>query len=392
MSADTGLNVQPHRDEQGQISAELLAANSRLLALRAQKNVTRETLPSGWLSKLASRVHESPSLVKEQKADRKSAVNRPITILADLLLASLKQNLAAEMRIWLLARQLDVKGQGSISVEDLKQSLTRKASKLKVCGWRRLRQLLQKGNGLFWQRDDHGRLWLSGAAKLAASLDIISIKRHAIELPISSLVASMSKVKAHFYTAFHSVRSDNDSFANPISRDRLQQITGVSKRTQARYDRTSAIEKRQCLAVGETYSAENKQKRLWQGKSAFKFIDKRGEIGRKGANYVAWNLPNQYGGVHKTASKRQIAKKINQQLARFRHKAQESEEKAQLPSSRLSKSDKTTSDLVNNRERGNDCGKDQKTLFFNDGKSFAKKTYERYWSQPSARIWFSYEN
>jgi hypothetical protein len=48
--------------------------------------------------------------------------------------------------------------------------LTKKKSPHRVCGWRRLRQILAEGEDVFWARDRVGRLWIKGPARVAQAL------------------------------------------------------------------------------------------------------------------------------------------------------------------------------------------------------------------------------
>ena len=87
-----------------------------------------------------------------------------------ILNALLKQEQAAAGRVWLLCRHLDSDGRGWIDVTDLRQALTkrkaeggrRKAeissfilhpSSFPIFGWRRLRQILGQGKGVFLESE-----------------------------------------------------------------------------------------------------------------------------------------------------------------------------------------------------------------------------------------------
>ncbi|MBE7533654.1 MAG: hypothetical protein HS099_28505 [Ardenticatenaceae bacterium] len=102
-----------------------------------------------------------------------------------------------------------------MSVSDVCQQLTGKESKLRLFGWRRLRQVWAQGHGLFWEWDKtSGRLWLYGAAAVAANLDVPRLTDRVVALPLSAMMASIGDFKAHLYAAWHSGRRRN----NPISR------------------------------------------------------------------------------------------------------------------------------------------------------------------------------
>lgn len=272
-----------------------------------------------------------------------------ITVYPDLLLTLLQQEVATAGRVWLLCRLLDGAGRGWLDVATVRQALTGKESQLKICGWRRLRQILADGKGIFWERDDRGRLWLYGRARVAAQLEIGRFQHDPVQLTVEQLTDTIGNVKAHFYATLHSSRANSDK-ANPISRETLETLTGVSGRTQQRYDERVGIEKQQAIGVGGSYSAENQQNLLWQGKSTFKFIDKKGQQGQTGTAYIAWHLPNQYGAVHQSAPTKQ-RRRLNKRLA-----------------THTSCKD-STHDLAKHRAQGNVVN----TLFFVDGRVASKQ-------------------
>ena len=99
----------------------------------------------------------------------------------------------------------------------------------------------------------------------------------------------MGLVKAHFYASFHSGRKHND----PISRETLEEVTGIPARMQREYEKIAGISKRQNMAVGERHTAENVQKRAWlQGTAVFDFIDHHGRQGPQKRHYIAWWQPS----------------------------------------------------------------------------------------------------
>ena len=79
----------------------------------------------------------------------------------------LKKHLESAGRIYLLLYHLDPQGRGWLSVDHARSQLTANSSPLRVCTWRRLRQILHTGEDIFWQRDDQNRLWLRGPHRIA---------------------------------------------------------------------------------------------------------------------------------------------------------------------------------------------------------------------------------
>jgi hypothetical protein len=227
-----------------------------------------------------------------------------------MLLAMLKQNLEAPGRVYFLLRSIDTHGRGWLEIADIRQMLTAKDSPWRICGWRRLRQLLKLGEDIFWQRDSKDRLWLKGAHKIAYALDCGRLLGFPIRLPISSLLGGIQAVRGSFYAAFHSGRA-----SNPISRHTLCELSGVPERTQRSYDRVARVQRQANIAIGERYSKETIEARAWQqGRAVFHFIDSRGLQGKPQAEYLAWHLPNSYTGPHERRS-RANRKRVNRKLA-----------------------------------------------------------------------------
>ena len=222
----------------------------------------------------------------------------------------LKQHLEAPGRVWLLLRAIDCDGRGWLDVEDIRHHLTEIDSPRRICGWRRLRQLLALGEGRFWHRDEGDRLWLYGAHKIAYKLDSGRLQGFPVELPISALLGGIQAVRAAFYATFHGGRD-----SKPISRETLESISGIPGRTQLQYDRVARVERRRNIAIGERYSQEHAQDRAWkQGRAVFHFVDTEGRQGRQGREYVAWHLPNSYQTAYQRRS-RGSRKRLNRKLA-----------------------------------------------------------------------------
>ena len=327
-------------------STALLAAQERLLAIRRELNIEpgartnpavdegperigcswllhngqrelqrrRRGLPGIELTRAGSTVvpdwipqEAVPKVSAIAPADNKSAT---VAVYPSLLLAMLKQDQAAAGRVYLLLRYLDKSGRGWLPINEIRERLTRKGSPLKAMGWRRLRMLLHQGSGVFWERDEQGRLWLRSAPRIALELGCHRLKGKRVELPISALLGGIGTVRAHFYASFHSGRRTD----NPISRDTLEDITGLSPRTQRDYDRRAQVKRQRNMAVGPKHTKISAEEQYWQrGGAVFRFVDSQGKQGPKNREYLAWQMPNTYQAPHQQRSKGR-QKKINQQL------------------------------------------------------------------------------
>jgi hypothetical protein len=281
-------------------------AQKELLKLRKLAGIaTAKQTPQSPIDWKAQFVSVEPTTQPSPSKPRET-----VAVYPSLLLAMLKQNQEAAGRVYLLLRHLDSTGRGWLPIEEIRAQLTRKESPLKVMGWRRLRQLLHQGEGVFWERDSQGRIWLRSALRIALNLDCSRLKGNRINLPIATLLGGIGTVRAHFYASFHSGRRSD----NPISRQTLESITGLSPRTQRDYDRLAQVKRQRNIAVGPRHTQISVEEQYWQrGGAVFTFIDSQGQQGPKNQQYLAWHLPNSYQAPHQKRSKGR-QKKINQQL------------------------------------------------------------------------------
>ncbi len=361
-------------------SADLLAANARLLALRESLGVaapppyvpdaaansapsqpapetTLFPLPShlGWESEAVTRAVRK-ALTRQEKGLNAAAnghtpvppvlpqparaasptpslaaegISRPhdpaqvtIKLYPSLALAMLKQEQVACGRVWLLLRYLDETGRGWVASDVARQALTHPDSPLYLCGERQLRKLLAHGDGVFWQRDEE-HIWLVGLVRVAAAMGVEKLVGKPVALPLSRLLGPMGEVRAHLYASFHSSRTRterNGSASSPISRATLTDLSGVSPRTQQAYERKADVTVKRNLAVGSAVGRVCAQEQAWQhGQALFPFTDFRGRQGKAGQTYHAWQLPNNYFGPHAHLSRGRV-RHHNRQLADLRHK------------------------------------------------------------------------
>ena len=324
------------------LSPELLEAQVKLLKLRASLGITPS---SGGESALTAAPQETgiswslrnaqvalqqrrlqlgiakpattqtaadlPEEVPTSNANHEAAFQSPttITVHPTIAMAILRQHLEAPARVYFLLRVIDSVGRGWLPLEHVREQLTHKESPLQVCGWRRLRQLLKEGEGIFWQRDDQDRLWIKGAHRIAYTLNSGRLQGFPVALPTQALLGGIQGVRAAFYGCFHGGRE-----SKPISRDTLRSVTGLADRTQRVYDRVAKIKRQRNIAIGEGYSQEKAQERAWsKGRTVFHFIDTKGLQGRVGREYVAWHLPNSYQTTYQRRS-RGSRKRLNRKL------------------------------------------------------------------------------
>lgn len=343
-------------------SIALQEAQQRLLALREKHKVAKSSLPFshseeevshvnfhelvtqlpdhlGWGSAVATAVLRTkrPKAVKGRasktwlpnlnctKRDRKDSLNAVdsnsnakdwVKLYPDIGLGMLRQELTAPGRLWLLLRFLDDLGSGILRIDATTSQLTSKSSILHLCGKRQLRNLLRAGEGIFWQRNKT-HLWLRSAAKVAFALDVERLTGRPVALPVATLLEGIGTFRAHLYAAFHSGRAKETPHgeqAMPIARDTLASLSGVGRSSQRTYETAVGLQVRANFAIGNQTTKEAQQQRAWQhGQALFEIKDFRGQQGKKGKTYLAWQLPNSYFGQHQYRPKGR-QKRINREL------------------------------------------------------------------------------
>lgn len=324
------------------LSPELLEAQEKLLKLRASLGITPSTGSESPLAAAPQETGASWSLLNAQIAlqqrrlqlsiakpattqvaaawPEEAPASNPvpdvisqspttITVHPTIAMAILRQHLEAPARVYFLLRVIDSVGRGWLPLEQVREHLTQKELPLRICGWRRLRQLLKEGEGIFWHRDDQDRLWIKGAHRIAYTLNSGRLQGFPVALPTQALLGGIQGVRAAFYGCFHGGRD-----GKPISRDTLRSVTGLAERTQRVYDQVAKIKRQRNIAIGEGYSQEKAQERAWlRGRGIFHFIDTKGLQGKVGREYVAWHLPNSYLTTYQHRS-RGSRKRLNRKL------------------------------------------------------------------------------
>lgn len=294
-------------------SGDKMAAEATGTAQRKRQDDTLDTSlqTPDWLplqlqgSEKTARSHEQASLSEKQD----------FTLHPDLAIVMLRQDLVAPGRIWYLLRHVDEKGVGWVHISRARALLTEEESPLYICGWRQLRNLMAQGDGIFWHRHDgasqEDRLWLRSPEKVAMTLGLRRFSRRPVTASLDILLEGIGTARAHFFASLHSGRDAS----SPIARKTLEDLTGVSRRSQQAYEARAGVETQHHWAVAETYSKEEAQHRAWkQGNALFILHDRQGRSGAAGQSYLAWQMPNSYVGPH-TPQAPARKKRINRRLA-----------------------------------------------------------------------------
>lgn len=281
----------------------------------------------------SSSIESKPACDQTELPPTQNAPSRDaVKLYPDIGLGMLRQEMTAPGRLWLMLRYLDEEGRGVVRIDIIAKTLTKKSSKLRLCGQRQLRNLLHEGEGVFWSRDKE-YVWLYSAAKVAYALDVAGLTGRPVALPVAALVEGIGAFRAHLYAAFHSGRaketphddrachfdklsasSERSRRAMPIARDTLTGLSGVGRSSQRAYEERVGIDVQANFAVGDLATKENQEKRAWaHGQALFELKDYRGQQGKKGKTYLAWQLPNSYSGQHHLRPQGR-QKRINREL------------------------------------------------------------------------------
>ncbi|MCZ7673918.1 MAG: hypothetical protein M5U34_45720 [Chloroflexi bacterium] len=298
-------------DDQGFSQAEPRDWLSHLSDTAVSNATSTNPVPGG-----AEGNTQTTSSNNQQSPIGSSQTNSWVKLYPDIGLGMLRQELAAPGRLWLMLRYLDNEGSGVIRIDIVKEHLTKKSSALRLCGKRQLRNLLQDGEGVYWTRDKE-HIWLRSAAKVAYTLGVERLTGRPVALPTAALLDGIGTFRAHLYTAFHSGRTKDTPYgeqAMPIARETMAELSGVGRSSQRAYEERVDIEVQANFAVGDLSTKENQENRAWvQGQALFELKDYRGQQGKKGETYLAWQPPNTYLGQHRHRP-RGRQKRINREL------------------------------------------------------------------------------
>lgn len=157
-----------------------------------------------------------------------------VKLYPELCFAALKAKLDKELCLWYELRALDPEGSNRIDLDGVFAALVPK-----VYSKATFYRTLARGHGRFWniysasKPYNHSKVQIVGLCRVARLLGVDYVSRPR-EVLISSLIGGKAR-RAQLYSSFH--KPDGFSEARPISRDSLKVVTGVSRRSQVRYDK-----------------------------------------------------------------------------------------------------------------------------------------------------------
>lgn len=296
----------------------LLQVN-RLQEMRGIKLARRQTpVDNSWIAELAeTAVSIVPSITVVETA---VSVPLPIDGQPDVkvwpALASAlhKAGYAPHNRLYTAAQLLDPARSGRIDAPLLRSQFTDENNGRYLFGWRRVRQILNSGDGILWDWNRKtDRIHLRGPRRIAEALDLERVDR-AVMVPMSILFNGQGEFNAHIHAAWLTGHGDEDK---PISQAAIEAATAVPSRTQRHYNKLAKVQKQKNIEIGEQHTEVSEEETAWQyGRNSFEFIDYQGRQGKPDGRYRARRLPNSYRRRHRLAAKGRRGK-INRGLARL---------------------------------------------------------------------------
>jgi hypothetical protein len=228
-------------------------------------------------------------------------------------------------RLWVLIRWLGLqtKSRNSVAKNDLR-AMFADNGEYAFTSWANLRKQINAAvkHGFLQKSKCGERIYFASERRVAVQvLGMEGVGRWAVRVPLTELTADITAVRALFYDAFHSSRGDG--FNKPISRQSIQEATGLDKRTQKKYEAQRGIEKREQLAYVGRYSKKRYAITKQAERDRQKYNDenvKPTRVARAGTNRrgypektIVEQLPNTYQGTLPTVARSR--RYLNQRMA-----------------------------------------------------------------------------
>jgi len=207
-------------------------------------------------------------------------------------------------RLYKILGALDGPGRGWLANRAVEHTLTSKDGPCYIYGRRRLKTMLKRGEGLFWNRvksEGEVRIRLVARVKVAHLLGCGRLRGREVQLPLKSLLGHgrgrQADVNAILYASIHAGQINHKKEAQPITRNSIRHISGCSPYRQRDYERRAGVRVETNIRILGPYSDYNLARaRQYTNLPAYKHLDYRGKINRhqRGAAYLAVRLPNTY--------------------------------------------------------------------------------------------------
>jgi hypothetical protein len=163
-----------------------------------------------------------------------------VKLYPELCAASLKAGIDKELALWYELRAIDTEGSSRLDIDAVLARLVPMAYSKAT-----LYRILSCGAGRFWsiytvaKPYTHFKVQIVGILNIARFLDVSHISRPR-EVSLASFIGRKAK-RAQLYSSFHKPAGFRKT--KPISRASLELATGVSRRSQLRYDKVAGTKK-----------------------------------------------------------------------------------------------------------------------------------------------------
>ncbi len=241
-------------------------------------------------------------------------------------------------RLWLILRHLDEAGRGWVSGDELRQATATPGASLFIGSWRRIRQLLGEGEGIFFTKvvspsgNRIARIYYASEARVLYHFGVERVRGPAVEFTAADLAAKIAHVRARFYACWH--RQRGEGYGNPITRAALQAVGLGNGATQRDRERRIGVKVDPNFAHVAPYErARWRQEQAANADDdreygpAFTFVDHDGRVARTVGDqrqrtaersfHIMRQLGNSYSARGVPAARRS-GRRINQQLVNLR--------------------------------------------------------------------------
>jgi hypothetical protein len=311
-AAPADVRARTHHNEETAVSWDMKNALARINQLRRLNDVgqpeTAVSAAAAWLPHLPQQLTSSPDPQKRplilgnrpENGSQDALDSVFVRVHPDIGLAAKRTGHVGAFQTWLIIAHLD-QGRGDVDEQEFLRITSVKGSIYRFSkpnvgrdsarrqARRRVADCIDAG---FLHRAENGRLFRTGAAKLAGLLGLARVDCQPVDLPLETVTGSAGAFNAALYAAWHAGRNNTD---NPISRQTIERLTAVPERTQRHYDQAAGVKRQTNYSVGKRATAHNVQDGAWRdGRSQFELRDYLGKQGPEGAVYIATRRPNSY--------------------------------------------------------------------------------------------------
>jgi hypothetical protein len=239
---------------------------------------------------------------------------KKIILYPKLLAKIMSEKRHNEARVWLTMKMIDEPGKARFTFSEL-VDLFCSNGEYHLFSAKRLKGLLYSGNGLFWNYLPNSNLiYYYSPGRVAEKLECETVGSSQVIVPSDAVFCSIVRFKSFCHQAF--LASTKES---PISRNKLEEVIGVSDDTLRSYEKVSFEDgkevrsKHNYVIVYEGYDRESEQHKelIWQYGYCVK-IENEGKV------YTAVRKANSYLSPIQLVSEGKTERKIiNRHLKLF---------------------------------------------------------------------------